>query len=435
MNMSNPPDGIAIFQNIDVGTTDVNGALTQSKTVSFVKDKSGRLKSAGNETISYGNISVEIPAGAIFKDVNGNPLAGNVSMYGWYGNYAFIDTYNFSDRNKALYSQNYYFMFFYVNNNWVRTIVNGDIKIKFFLPDNEINNITKLSWKKNDVIPFWQYGSDWLLHNTKNDTIKSVNNHLFIEQSGKYSYPYFFPPDSFICSYGYWGFQIPVCPDITFNYNFVSNPAYGGTIIEQTLSNNLLDYWFGFYFSNSFSNFKWHLNFLPLGYTTTHTFSLYPWWKDPDYTYQISPQQIITTDGSCGNTYNITFTQTANPNVKFITLNLDISLVSNKKTVFKPNAWFYMSEITWYNGFEFYLDAGKALITLKSDREYIIYNWLGNEWLYRYIIIKDKGTEYEISVSTDANNSNVIGTYKFPKSDVVYFKLNIPISDNLFNSL
>lgn len=452
MDVNNPPDGVTIFQNIDVGTTDANGVFTQSQTASFVKGKSGRLKSTGSDTIAYGSMNVEIPAGAIFKDYAGKPLVGKVSMYGWYynSNSGYIGCYVFSDRNKGLYTQFGYQMYLYVIGNKTKdivdSIVNRDIKIKFFLPGAAINNMTKLSWKENDVIPFWQYGTDWLLHNTKTDTIKSENNHLFLEQRGKYSYLTTKRMDSFTCGSAIWGFPIPVCP-ITFNYNYVSNPAYGETWINHEMTNYLVSSAsVGVFLQNRDLRFSYGPNFnsefggsFPLGYTTKHTFSLDPWWNDPDFTSQFSPQEIVTDDGSCGSTYNITLTKTAKPGVKFISANLDISLVSNKNTVIKPNDYFYINESSldgyYVNSIYVYLEDGKALINLKLDREYFIYNWLGNEWVRRYFIIKDNGAEYEISVSTDANNSDVVATYKVPKSAVVDFKLDIPISGDLFNSL
>jgi hypothetical protein len=442
MNISNPPDGITIFQNINVGTTDANGVLTQSQTVSFVKGKSGRLKSAGSDTIFVGSPIIEIPVGAVFKDIQGNPLSGDVSMEGVFGNYSRLLP-NLSDLNKALNSQYTYLIKFYVNgtygNSMVNSIVNRDIKIKFFLSDTTINKFTKLPWKENDIIPFWQYiHYGYYVHNSKTDTIKSENKHLFIEQSGKYLYSYNINlVDSFTSGYGFWGFQIPTCPSIRFNYNFVNNPAYGVTWIEHTMLDHYENYSNNSYFNNQYpsSDSIAGSGPFPLGYTTKHSFGL-SFGGDKDFTYKFSPQEIVTDDGSCANTYDITITETAKQGVQFVTANLDINLVQNGQTVFKPNGFYYMSEGSWdgnYNAFEFYLDGGKALINLKLDRLYGIGNWLGNEFVVQNFIIKDNGTYYEVSV-TDLN-SNVKSTYKVQKSKVsgnVDFKLNIPIPDHFF---
>lgn len=438
INLNNPPEGVTVVSNTNIGTTDNNGSLLLPTYIQFVPN--GRLIKSSSENVISG---IELPEGLILLDYFGKPLKGKVELRAW------IENFKNANLSHNYYSSSLYQMFAnYGMQLVVRTtndtelvgsIMNGNFKITLSLPNDYLNTVTNKSVNVGDEFKRICYVRGPIIYkdNTitelKIDTVRVNNGTKYIEFSTK----------SFS---GWWGEPISdICNNTGPIFKFVtdSNDYSTVTAIYKSKWNSLiLSKNVSLHQSWNDRNFK--TRYLPKG-VTTHLFKPFSGTND-EIEWSFSPDSIVVPNSCDSNTFIIKAKKQVKPGIEYIDVDIDLTILSktNKKIAIKPNLWVYYARYGWnsQSNMDAEMKNGKITLHAMIDKnqglsiEYRLDIYIGDERYRAKMFCQKLNNKYEIKFGFDDYPTEYF--YMNPTTvrnsiNVVEIKYNLTLSESSFN--
>lgn len=428
INLTDAPAGVKVDSKINFVATGADGKTTQKATI----------------TLDAGKQLVEIPAGVVLKDKDGNKITGPVSSQ-----IIFFDPLSPAAQEAIpgglavqavlpggatgdveFVSAGMYFVTLKAGDKEVKTFEGGGIRLRTVVAPSLINPNTGVPVKANDVIEMWSIEEGtgkWIYEKT--DTIRSVNGELVLEETVKH------------LSGWNWDFHFQSCsngPKFVFSgitNKFYVNLSTNFSTIYGNSSTSYID-------PTGTSLYSYYNNFIQLYNTPRNRPAKFTFANSPynvGLNLSFSPSSIDISNMCDGKTYNIVVTNNT-VTKEIVTVNLDLSASSSTNTtlVIKPNLPFYfaLKNTSWIPAT---LKNGKASFQVELNKDYDLAFLLGNTSGKGNLKVGSQGTNFvvtftpQISFSSTATSNPISFTVPKTSTNSVDIKYTAIVSDEILN--
>lgn len=410
IKLDSKPEGVAIAVNNQFTTTNASGKVA---TRAFVEMNSGSQE-------------FEIPVGVILKNEQGNPVAGKIKseivffdptssegLQSVPGGMAVNATMpDGSTQDITFVSAGMMFISLTVDDQKVKTMENGGMKIKTKVSNTIINPETGQPVKENDKIAMWSIDDGtgkWTFE--KYSTIRRVNGELVLEETINH------------LSGWNWDFHYGSCnlgPKITW----IGLDALSKKEIPQAYITT--DFVKGFNSSSSLVTLD--ADGLQLMNTPSNVpvrMEINHYLGNLASTLSFSPSVIVMDNMCDGQNYEITVTETLNTAVEFVTANFNLTATtaSDTSVVATPSTWLYTR--CYYNDKyrdnSLFLNKGKVVTNFAVDTQYQIAGSFGKYYGYGFLKVeKHDASNYKVTLGQihfGSNTSPESSIQIVPKND------------------
>jgi len=427
LKLDDAPSGVSIVQNTDFAFSSTDANITETVV----------------ETLNSGNQTVEISKGVELIDKLGNPVTGTVScqviyydptsVYAQKAIPGGLDvTAKLADASTSqisFVSAGMFNIFMSAGGNEVRFFENGGVKIKTNVPPALINPHTGYPVKEGDLIELWsleENSGNWIFE--KMDTIKSVNNVLFLEETIKH-----------LSSWN-WSFYSQSCSNGP-KFSWIGNLS--GTVkvkVSAKMENNNSP---RIIYTNAKPNDpdygELQIYNTPTSVPTLLTFTDA---NENNPLFTFSPSTLNISNLCDGESYNVTITE---KQVDHIIVKTDMSLCarSNKNIVIKPSATIYFKPSIDRNWISEEMKNGIFSMSVNLGIEYDFFIMLGGNSGNARLKVEDVGNNMlKVTMTPTISFGSLFKkdqafTYNLTKQDdnIVNLKYTFKLTDDVFNQL